>query len=124
VKLLLENNCRSALGLGRAIGQTLTDDFITTGIVSDSEAFMEAVQPLQERARQGTLQASAVCTHRQLQRASGTTMNAIVIFLENAAGYSVYWVRTYRQTADGYEFDDFEAQFGEPLVFAHGGKKI
>jgi hypothetical protein len=119
IKRLQESNYRSAFGIGRTTGQTWTDKFITTGINSDSEAFMEAVQPLQERANQGTLQASAVCTYRQLQRASGETMDAIVIFLENAAGYSVYWIRSYRETANGYELDDFNTQFSEPVVFGH-----
>jgi hypothetical protein len=117
IRLLQESSCRSAFGIGRTTGQTWTDKFITTGINSDSEALMEAVQPLQERASQGTLQASAVCTYRQLQRASGPAMNAIAIFLENAAGYSVYWIRTYHQTTDSYEFDNWVVQFGEPVVF-------
>ncbi|NJR69678.1 MAG: hypothetical protein HC771_14210 [Synechococcales cyanobacterium CRU_2_2] len=121
IKRLQEGNCRSAFGIGRTTGQTWTDKFITTGVdfPTDDEAFMEAVQPLQEQVRQRKLQASAVCTYRQLQRTSGTAMNAIVIFLENAVGYSVYWIRTYRTTSDGYELDDLTAQFGEPLVFRH-----
>jgi hypothetical protein len=41
-----------------------------------------------------------------------------MIFLENAASYSVYWIRTYCKTADGYEFNDFIAQFGEPVVLS------
>lgn len=117
IKRLQENHCRSAFGIGRTTGQTWTDKFITTGINSDSEAFMEAVQPLQERASQGTLQASAVCTYRQLQKTSGEIMNAIVIFLENAAGYSVYWIKTYHETNDSCEFNNWVIQFGEPTVF-------
>lgn len=120
IKRLKESDSRSAFGIGCTTGQTWTDKFITTGIdfLSDSEAFTEAVQPLQKRAIQQTLQASAVCTYRQLQRASGALSNTIIIFLENDRGYSVYWIRTYRQTADGYELDDLTAQFGEPIVFA------
>ena len=119
IKRLQDSVCRSAFGIGRTIRQTWTDQFITTGILPQdgSEAFIEAVHLLRESARQKTLQASAVCTYRQLQRSSGATADAIVIFLENAAGYSVCWIRTYRQTADGYEFDDLVAQFGEPVVF-------
>lgn len=121
IERLQESTCRSAFGIGRTTGQTWTDKFITTGIVpqDSSEAFMAAVQPLQESVSQKMLQASAVCTYRQLQRSSGAAVNAIVIFLENASGYSVYWIRTYRQTANGYEFDELVAQFGEPVVFGH-----
>jgi tetratricopeptide (TPR) repeat protein len=109
----------SAFGIGSTTGQTWSDRFIGTGIITQdgSEALMEAMQPLQERARQNTLLASAICTCRQLERASGETSEAIVIFLENAVGYSVYWIKTYRKTANGYEFDDLVAQFGKPAVF-------
>lgn len=112
----------AAFGLGRTTGTTWSDRFIQTGRIETqdgSEAFTEAVQPLQERSRQNALLASAVCTARQIQQASGATYEAIVIFLENASGYSVYWIRTYRKTADGYEFDELIAQFGEPVVFSN-----
>jgi hypothetical protein len=119
VRELMEGTVSSAFGIGRTTGTGWTDKFITTGIKTQdgSEAFVEAVQPLQARSRQNTLLASAVCTRRQLQRASGETCEAIIIFLENNAGYSVYWFRTYRKAADGYEFDDLTAQFGDPVVF-------
>jgi tetratricopeptide (TPR) repeat protein len=112
----------SAFGIGSTTGQTWSDRFIGTGITTQdgSEALTEALQPLQERARQNTLLASAICTRRQLQRTSGETSEAIVIFLENPIGYSVYWIRTYRKTASGYEFDDLVAQFGKPAVFLPG----
>ncbi|WP_052754341.1 hypothetical protein [Calothrix sp. 336/3] len=119
IRRLTDSTCRSAFGIGHTTGQTWTDMFITTGIdfLSDSEALMEAVQPLRERVSQGTLQASAVCTYRHIQRTSGLVANAIMILLENTCGYSVYWFRTYRQTSDGYEFDDLTAQFGTAMVF-------
>lgn len=118
IERLQQSTCRSAFGIGRTTGKTWTDKFITTGITPQdgSEAFIEAVQPLRESVSQKTLQASAVCAYRQGQR-SGVTVDVIMIYLENAAGYSVYWIRTYRKTADGYEFDDLTAQFGEPVVF-------
>jgi hypothetical protein len=43
----------------------------------------------------------------------------VTIFLESASGYSVYCIRTYRQTARGYEFDELVARLGEPVVFGH-----
>ena len=118
---LQESDCRSAFGIGR----TWTDEFITTGIIPQdgSEAFIGAVEPLRESVSQKALQASAVCTYRQAHRSSSgkavdiKAVDIIVIFLESAAGYSVHWIRIYRKTTDGYEFDDLTAQFGEPVVF-------
>jgi hypothetical protein len=40
----------------------------------------------------------------------------------NVSGYSVNWIRTYRQTAPAREFDELAA-FSESVVFGHKGKK-
>ena len=119
VKLVKEEACPSAFGIGHTTGKTWSDRLISTGVQTQdgSDGLSEAVYPLQERVRQKTLLASAVCNYRRLQRASGETADSIVILLENAAGYSVYWVQTYHKTTDGYKFDDLVAQFGEPIVF-------
>jgi hypothetical protein len=119
VKEVQEENMSSAFGIGRTTATTWSDRFITTGIrtTDGSDALMEAVTPLQEQARQKTLLASVVCNRRRLQRTSGGEFDAIVMLLENARGYSVYWLRVYRQTDQGYEFDQLTAQFGEPVVF-------
>jgi hypothetical protein len=120
VRELMEGVVSSAFGIGRTTATTWSDRWVTTGIkmTDGSEAFMAAVQPLQER--QQTLLASAVCTQRQVQLISGRTAAAIVMFLENSVGYAVCWVRVYRKTADGYEFDDLMPQFATPVVFTRG----
>jgi hypothetical protein len=119
MKEVQEGTVSSAFGIGHTTGKTWSDRLISTGIrtTDGSDALMEAVQPLQERAQQKTLLASVVCNYRRLQRASGEESNAIVMLLENAIGYAVYWIRTYRQTSQGYEFDELIAQFGAPVVF-------
>jgi hypothetical protein len=120
VKELQEKTASLAFGIGRTTGQTWTDRLMMTvsNTLNGADAFMEAVTPLRERAQQKTLVASVICNHRVIQRTSGEESMAIVMLLENAIGYAIFWLRTYRLTPQGYEFDELTAQFCDAVVFA------